>query len=233
MGLFSRNKPVVFEPHGYRRHRRWGIPRWAVLLLSGIVIGAGGLFYVQEEYLPPRLSPLESRQLQTRVQQLEDERAHFKGSLEQTQEQLQKSEADVAGLTTELTTAQARIVSLQQDITLFEEVLPPDPRNGAISVRAARFQGRDGELEYHVLLTREARAGKNFRGVIEFAVAGTRAGGAQATVDLEPIRTDLASYEHLQGRVALPAGFAPRQVTVRVREAPGGSQLGMRVLNVH
>lgn len=233
MGLFSRNKPVVFEPHGYRRRRRWGIPRWAVLLLSGIAIGAGGLFYVQEEYLPQRLSPLESRQLQSRVQQLEEERTQFRDSLEQTREQLQKSETEAVTLTTELTSAQARIVSLQQDIALFEEVLPPDPRNGTISVRAARFQRRGGQLDYHVLLTREARSGKNFRGVIEFAVAGTRASGTQATVDLGPVRTDLASYEHLQGRLDLPDGFAPQQVTVRVRETTGGSQLGMRVLNVH
>src|SRR5439155_11951312 len=53
--MFGQSKAVIFEPYGRRRSRRT-VPRWLVLLLSGIVVGAGGVVFVQERYLPPRLS---------------------------------------------------------------------------------------------------------------------------------------------------------------------------------
>ncbi len=173
-------------------------PRWLVLLLVGIVIGAGGLLYVQQEYLPPRLSPEESQRLQARVGELEAERDKLQSSLTDTTKQLQASETETKRLSTELTGARDKAQQLQQDIALFLDVLPPDPRDGTIDVRAARFANDNGRLAYHVLLTRETKAGKAFRGVLQFVVAGARASGANATVTLDPIDVNLASYEHLE-----------------------------------
>ena len=59
--MFGSPKPVVLS-YGARR-QRWRPPRWLVLLLSGIVIGAAGLWFVQERYLPPRLSASETARL--------------------------------------------------------------------------------------------------------------------------------------------------------------------------
>ncbi len=232
MALFRRSGPVVFEPQGYRKRRSWGVPRWLVLLLVGIVIGAGGLLYVQEEYLPARLSPEESRRLQARVAELDGERAQLQSSLEDTTRQLRASEAEAQRLSTELATVRERTQQLQQDIALFEEVLPPDPRDGAIGVRAARFSNQNGKLAYHVLLTRDTKGSKPFRGVVQFVVAGSRASGANATIELDPVDVTLASYEHLQGTLALPEGFTARQTTIRVLDGPNGRLQGMRVINV-
>jgi len=40
--MFGKNKPVVFERYG-RRRSRWRLPRWLLLLLAGIAIGAEGV----------------------------------------------------------------------------------------------------------------------------------------------------------------------------------------------
>lgn len=232
MGLFRRSGPVVFEPYGYRKRRSWGIPRWLVLLLVGIAIGAGGLLYVQEEYLPQRLSPAESQRLQAQVGELDGERQQLRASLEETTRRLQASEAEMQRLSGELAAERELTQKLRHDIALFEEVLPPDPRDGAIGVRAARFQNDDGKLAYHVLLTRDAQGSKPFRGVMELVVSGSRAGGANATVTLDPIDVTLVSYEHLQGALPLPEGFTARQTTVRVLDRPNGRLQGMRVINV-
>ena len=66
-------KPVPFEPYGSRR-KAVRVPRWLTFLLVGIVLGAGGLFYVQERYMPPRLSPSESAALRTNFEQADTER---------------------------------------------------------------------------------------------------------------------------------------------------------------
>lgn len=232
MALFRRRGPVVFEPYGYRKRRSWGIPRWLVLLLVGIAIGAGGLLYVQEEYLPARLSPEESQQLQQRVAELDGERAQLQTSLADATKQLQASESEKKRLSTELAAAREQTQKLQHDIALFQDVLPPDPRDGAVDVRAARFSSEDGRLGYHVLLTRDAKGSKPFRGVMQLVVAGSRASGANATITLDPVEVNLASYEHLQGALPLPEGFTPRQTTIRVLDAPNGRLQGMRVINV-
>ncbi len=232
MALFGRGGPVVFEPYGYRKRRSWGVPRWLVLLLVGILIGAGGLLYVQEEYLPHRLSPEESQRLQSRVSELEAERDRLQASLADTTKQLQASDAETKRLSTELAGAHAQTQKLQQDIALFQDILPPDPRDGVVDVRGARFSNEDGRLAYHVLLTREAKSGKPFRGVMQLVVAGSRASGANATVTLDPVDVKLASYEHLQGALPLPEGFTARQTTIRVLDGPNGRLLGMRVINV-
>ncbi|MDT3678555.1 MAG: hypothetical protein ROZ64_06945 [Burkholderiaceae bacterium] len=232
MALFRRGGPVVFEPYGYRKRRSWGIPRWLVLLLVGIAIGAGGLLYVQQEYLPQRLSPEESQRLQARVEELSAERDKLQSSLADATKQLEARATETKRLSSELSGAREQAQKLQQDIVLFQDVLPADPRDGAIDVRAARFANDNGKLAYHVLLTREAKAGKPFRGVIQFVVSGARSSGANATVTLDPIQVNLASYEHLQGVLPLPEGFTARQTTIRVLDAPNGRQQGMRVINV-
>jgi len=231
MGLFRRDGPVVFERHAYGRRRSRSVPRWLLWLLAGIVVGAGGLFYAQEEYLPPRLTAAESQQLQARVGQLDAQRQRLQGALEKATAEAKAAQDGSERLAAELADARQSVERLRADLALFDEVLPPDPRGGAVGVRAAKFANDGGRLAYHVLLTRERKGGKPFAGVMELAVAGDRA-GRNETIDLGPVEVSLAGYQHLRGSLPLPAGFAGRQVTIRVLDRTGGAMQGMRVINV-
>jgi hypothetical protein len=55
-------RPVSFDPYGRRRTHR-SVPRWLVLLAGGVLAGAGGLLFVQQHYLRPRLSAVDSARL--------------------------------------------------------------------------------------------------------------------------------------------------------------------------
>lgn len=242
MALFGRNKPVVFDPYGSSRRSGFPIPRWLIILMLGIVLGAGGLFYAEENYLPPRLTPAESQRLQNRVAELEAERQRLQAELDKTTaearaaadtaaKQIASTQAENKKLATELAAARESVAPLQRDLALFAEILPPDPRGGAVAVRAANFANDAGQLDYHVLLTRDQKEGKPFEGVMELIVAGSR-GGRNDTVALDPLPVSFASYRHLRGKLPLPEGFEGRQVTVRVLDRVGGRQLGMRVLYV-
>jgi hypothetical protein len=243
MGLFRRSGPVVFDPYGSRRRSGWPIPRWLMILSLGIALGAGGLFYVQENHLPARLTPAESKRLQARFDEVDAERQTLRGELDQatrdakalqqqTEQQAKAARAEIARLSAELADARQSVQRLEQDLVLFEEVLPPDPRDGSIEVRAARFANEGGELAYHVLLTREQKGGKPFEGVMQLAVAGQRAGGRSETVTLDPVEVSFADYQHLKGSLPLPEGFTARQTTIRVLAGEGGRTLGMRVIRV-
>lgn len=230
MGLFQRSGPVVFERHAYGRRRSWNVPPWLLTLLAGIAIGVGGLYYAQQEYLPARLSPEESKQLQDQLDELARERGRLKVALDTATAEAAAARAEGERMTGALAEARQSVERLQKDVALFDEVLPPDPRGGAVGVRAAKFVNDGSQLVYHVLLTRERKGGKPFKGVMEVVAAGER-GGRNETATLGTVDVTLAGYQHLQGNLPLPAGLVARQVTVRVLDRAGGTLQGMRVMN--
>jgi len=230
--MFGRSKPVVFEPHGYRRGRSWKIPRWLLILLLGIALGVGGVLYVQEEYGPPRLTAAESQRLQATLEQTESERQRLQDELGSTTRKLEAALAEGKSLSGQLAESRASVESLKQDIDLFVQALPPDPRGGPTEIRAARFSTNGGKLDYHVVVTRERPTAKPYQGVMQFVVAGTRPGGSETHITLDPIEVTLPTYVHLRGSLPLPDGITPRETTVRIMDSVGGATRAMRVLYV-
>lgn len=243
MALFRKNKPIVFDPYGSRRRSGLPVPRWLLILLFGAALGAGGLYYVQQNLLPARLSPAESRALLSRADALQTESERLQQELATTNSQaraaadhaagqLAEARAEAARLRIEKDAAVRSVDGLREDLALFELVLPPDPRDTAIGVRAARLANERGQLRYHILLTREQTGGQAFTGVVELVVTGQRANGRRDTVTLDPVEFSLDRYHHLQGSLPLPEGFVARQTTIRVLDRAGGRLQGMRVINV-
>ena len=229
--MFGRSRPVFFEPHG--RRRRAGPPRWLVLLLVGVAVGAAAVVIVQERYLPPRLSAAAGAQLRGAFEQASTERASLRRELDQTAQRLTSALAERQRLAGEVAASRAATAGLQEDLAAAVDALPADPRGGAIQVRAARFTAtRDGRLAYEVVLTRERAAGKPFVGQMQLAVAGEAARGPDPHVTLTPIALTMGSQLVLRGSAPLPAGFRPRQSTIQILDHSGGRTLGMRVLRV-
>lgn len=227
----SSSKPVVFERHG-RRRSRWRLPRWLLLLLGGIAIGAGGLYVAQQRYLPPRLSATETSALRGAYAQADAERQSLKAELGTTRQQLETTLADKQRQDAELAAPRATAQRLRDEMAALIATLPPDPRGGAVEVRAARFAAQGGKLAYDVVLTREREGAKPVVGVMQLGVLGLSARGAGATLSLGPVELNLGSQALVRGSLPLPEGFRPRQVTVQVLERAGGKALGMRVMLV-
>lgn len=233
-------KPVAFESSsGRSRTRR--MPRWLLLLLLGVGVGAGSVIYVQEKHLPPRLTASASAELRTAFEEADSERLRLRGELADTTKKLQAALAVGEKATSDAAASRTTIEQLRADIAELVEVLPPDPRGGAIEVRAAKFAARDGGLAYDVVLSRGARAGaKPMAATMQLVVSGEPGRGSVGgsgtstggVVNSEPIAITVGSHESLRGHVQLPPGFVPRQATIRLLDKPGGKQLGMRVLPV-
>ncbi len=227
--MFGRSKPTLFEPYGRRRAR---FPRWLLLLLVGIAIGVGGVVYVQERYLPPRLSADASVKLRDDFERADAERLRLAGDLDVTRGRLETALAESKTKAEALSSGLAGVERLRDDLAFAIDALPPDPRGGSVEVRAGRFSAKDGALAYDVVLTRERASGKAFTGVLQFTVAGDAARGGASTITLKPIAVSIGKHEILHGSMPLPDGFRPRQVTIQVLDRAAGQQLGMRVLLV-
>lgn len=224
-------KPVEFRPQGYRRSR-FHLPRWLVLLLTGIALGAGGVILVQEKYLPPRLSVDESSRLRQSFDQADGERKRLATELESTATQLKSALAESSKLSGELGDSRQSIERLRAQLTSLVQVLPPDPRGSAIEIRGANLANQSGTLAYEVLVSRARSNTPAFSGILQFVVSGRSARGTDATVALAPVAMTLDVFEHLRGTVPLPEGFVAEQATIRVLDRPEGKLFGSRVMKV-
>lgn len=227
--MFGRSRPVVFDPYPSRRSRGRP-PAWLLTAVLGVALGAGGVLYVQERYLPQRLSPEQSAKLQAILDKTQAERARLADELAQATARLEAAAKAGKSATDELAAARKTTERQRADIAALLEALPPDPRGGTIAVRSARFEKEGGDLVYQIVLSREKTA-QPFKGVMQFVVSGTRA-GASASVTLDAGGVAFSDYDSLSGRVALPADLDPKQAAVNVLDSPGGKLMGMRVLYV-
>ena len=221
-------KPVAFEPYG-RKRSSWRLPRWLVLLVVGVLGGVAGVMVVQQRLLPPRLSAPEAATMRERLAQAEQDRDRARGDLAATTQRLDAVVAERKALADELAADRERTKNARATEEFLIASLPPDPRGGAVEVRAARLTRQPGALAYEVLLMR-AKGDAPMPAVMQFVVKGTSA-GAERFVTLEPIKVSVTG-QSVRGSVPLPDAFTPRQTTIQVLDRVGGKQLGMRVMLV-
>lgn len=225
-------KPVAFD-YGGRRRSSWRLPRWLVLLVGGAAAGAGGVIYLQERVLPPRLTMDASAQLKKAYEQADGERTRLGTELADTRRRLDAALAEKKTQAAELVTSRTSVERLHDDLAAVVAALPPDPRSGQVEVRAARFAASGGMLAYDVVLTRAAAANaRPMSGVLQLVVTGAGAHSNETSVALKPIALSLGAHEVLRGKLPLPEGFRPQQTTVQVLDKPAGRVLGMRLMLV-
>ncbi|MDE2082116.1 MAG: hypothetical protein KGI90_12240 [Burkholderiales bacterium] len=230
--LFRRSRSLTFLPYG-RRRSRWRPPGWFWLLLFSAAAGAGGVLWVQQRYLPPRLSAEASTQLRGAYAQADAERLRLRQALAQATQQLAGARTEVQSLTQALDASHATATRLQGDLAAAVDALPPDPRAGAVAVRAAQFTAGGGRLGYEVVLsTARVAAGQAQPALLSLTVTGQAASGRDGSVALAPVALALGRQTVARGSLPLPAGFRPRQTTVQVLEHAGGPVLGARTLRV-
>ena len=207
------------------------MPRWLMLTLLGIGLGAGGVIYLQERVLPPRLSGDASAELRRSFERADGERQRLQAELSATSEQLRNALDENKHLAAEAAARATTVQHLREDIASLVASLPPDPRNAPVAVRAARFEVQGGALAYNVVLSRE-RAGANpFGGVMQLVVTGA-SGRADDTLKPAPVPVSVGLYDSVRGTLPLPKGFKPRQTTIHVLDKPGGKLVAMRVINI-
>jgi len=229
--MFGRSRPVVIDTYSSRQ-KKSGVPRWLILLLVGVALGAAAVVYVQERHLPPRLTPAESARLRAAFEQAEAERQRLDGQLAETNRHHDAALADNKRLTDELEAGRRTVESLREDLAFVAAALPPDPRGGSVEIRAARLNRSGRNLAYEVALTRESARGKPLAAVMQLVVTGESPRGGETTVTLDPVAVSVPAHQVLRGAAALPDGFTARQCTIRILDRPGGNLLGMRVMFV-
>lgn len=230
--MFGSSKRQAFRPTAYGSSRRRGIPRWLVLLLTGIVLGAGGLLFLQKSYGPTRLTVEQSEQLHYDLNSANMDKQRLQSQLTQHAQELKETKARIQSQDSELQQRQAEIDKLSSDVALFTETAPDDPRGTSPGIRAVSFSFADGQLDYHILVMQDADKVQPFSGTVTLTAAGRYSNGRNANEELAPFPVSLDRYTHLQGTVEVPEGFTPREVTIQIRPEGADRVSAMRVIRV-
>lgn len=197
--------------------------------MLGLVAGSAGIVVAQQRWLPERLSAQESARLRVSVQQLEAERDRLRGELAAAAGERDAVQAEQESLQRERDALKARAAAWDEDLGFLIDVLPADPRDGVVAVRGARALLRDGVLHYGLAMSHE---GRPVDGVLTLTAEGRSRDGRSQRVELAAANLRVAGRHIERGEAALPAGFVPEQVTLRIVERAGGRSLGMRVVRV-
>lgn len=229
--MFGRSNAIGLDSYSARRARK-RVPRWLLLLLLGVLLGAGGVIVAQERWLPPRLGAAESARLSTAYDNADRERLQLRQQLAETQARLQQATATAQKLDEAAKAQQRSVAALHESIDAMVEALPPDPRGGTVQVRAARFRVEGNQLAYDIVLSREKAGDKPFTGVLQMVLTGTAGSNDNANARLDPVPISMGRHTSLHGSRPLPASLAARQVTLQVLDKPQGQLLGMRVMNL-
>lgn len=231
--MLGSSKRTVFKPTAYgssRRKRR--IPRWFVLLLTGIALGAGGLLFLQKSYGPTRLTVEQSEQLHYDLNSANADKQRLQAQLNQTSRELEDVSQKEDRLDKQTSELQAMVAKLEKDIALFADAMPPDPRGTSPGIRAAEFTVQDGQLNHFVLLMQDKGKETEFKGTMEFVAAGRYSNGRSGNVDLPSQTVSVGRYAYINGTAELPAGFTPRQVTIRIKPDGANRVVATRTIYV-
>jgi hypothetical protein len=226
-------KRYAFKPTAYgSTHRPRRIPRWLTLLLTGIVLGAGGLLFLQKSYGPTRLTVEQSEQLHYDINSANLDRQRLQSQLNQQTHDLTTARSQVEAHSAELEQDRKTIAQLKNDVQLFVDAMPPDPRGTSPGIRAANFKHSQGQLEYQILIMQDAQKAAEFNGELQLLVAGRYTNGRSNTIALDPIDVKVERYRHVLGSAPLPDAFTPRQVTIRLTRQDNKKIAATRIIRV-
>ncbi|MFA7668207.1 MAG: hypothetical protein WCX93_02550 [Burkholderiaceae bacterium] len=230
--MFGSSKRQAFRPTAYGSSRRRGIPRWLVLLLTGVVLGAGGLLFLQKSYGPTRLTVEQSEQLHYDLNSANMDKQRLQTLVNQHTQELKEARTRIQSQDTELQRRQAEIDKLGSDISLFAASAPGDPRDTSPGIRAVSFNYEAGQLDYHILVMQDLGKTERYTGEVTLTAAGRYSNGRNGNVELAPFPVSLERYTHLQGTLEVPEGFTPREVTIQIRPEGSDRVSAMRVIRV-
>lgn len=262
--MVNSRKQVIFTPSVYetslRRSRR--MPRGVVTLITGILIGAGGYWFLQTNYGPPRLTIEDSAKLNASLTELTQNKQNLELRLEDAQKQITALQSEtkalaIVGQTPAASTSSATTPAVSnnvsdattfnpitplpkqaqvlqaQDIATLRQTLPPDPANTPVGLRVGNFTGSMGSLGYELVLTKRDETGPDFPARVEIVAEGRYRNGKIGYSHLDPINVTANEYVKLTGNVNLSQPtLTPRLVEVRVVNTQNRSVLASRRFDV-
>ncbi|WP_322999667.1 hypothetical protein [Castellaniella sp.] len=235
MSLGSNRPTFKPTPYGYTRRSR-GIPRWLLLLITGIVLGAGGVLFLQRSYGPQRLTVEQSEQLRMDLNTANLENQRLNSDAKTLRQDLGKAQAAQKDQSTQVEQLRKRAADMEAGVSSLIAAIPADPRGTTPGIRSADMVLQEDGLHYQVLLIQDPPKGEtevpNLRGEVKLIGTGTYPNGNTAYVELGQQALDMGRYIVISGQTELPKAYRLHQVTVQIMAEGSDKVIATRTMRV-
>ncbi len=239
MSLGSKRPTFKPTPYGYTRRRR-GIPRWLWLLITGVVLGVGGVLFLQSSYGPQRLTVEQSEQLRIDLNTTKLENQRLMAASKKATEATAAAEKDQQEQARATAAMRQQLLDMQAGVASLIDAIAPDPRGSNPGIRAGNMVLHPDGLHYSVLLIQEPADGATptdgtsptFKGAIKLVATGTYSNGQTGYIELADQPLTMGLYTTVSGQSELPKGFRVRLVTVQITPAGSDKVVSTRTLKV-
>ncbi len=227
----DRHRPTIRIDRGERRWLPWVMGAVVVVLLAAVAIMAMQLHAARAgrplaDDPAPRL-----RALQQKVEALREENERLQRELAVARRGSAIDETAGRELAGSLAAKERELAALREELSFYKSMVDAGQggRDG-IEIRTLEVTraGDSGRYRYQLVLTSTAPKKRALRGRIELRVQG-RADGERKTLDWpalapdhKPPRYRFQYFQRLAGEFALPDGFEPENILVKV--LPRGSK---------
>ena len=161
-----------------------------------------------------------------RIAALRAENQKLQGQLAQAQRDLQMNQAAYHDLNKSLSASLSSALKLQEEVDFYRGIVAPTDKEAGVTIRNFAVEpvtggdnaGGDNEYEYRLVLIQALIHARKVVGRIHFDISGEQ-GGKTASVSFpppvdKPIFINFKYFQDVEGKLELPAGFAPTGVTV-------------------
>ena len=236
MSLGPKRPTFKPTPYGYTRRSR-GIPRWLLLLITGVVLGAGGVLFLQRSYGPQRLTVEQSEQLRTDLNTANLENQRLTAESAKVQEQIKQARQDQQAQATRAEQLRKQAADMEAGVASLIQAIPADPRGTSPGIRGADMTTQDGGVDYRILLIQDLADGQTeaptLHGTIKLIAQGVYPNGNAAYVDLTEQPLEMGRYIVIDGRAEFPnKAFRPRQVTIQITADGADKVIATRTFRV-
>ncbi|NQD39107.1 hypothetical protein HPT27_18980 [Permianibacter sp. IMCC34836] len=199
-----------------RKPRSWHLRRWLLILLVLAAVFVAGR--VEDYYVRRQLADART-ELSEQVSQLQRELAMEKQTRTALSQSRQVDQMASSELQTTLKTLQDTVKELEKENAFYRSIMNPSGEKSGLQIESFTVLplGAD-RVRYRLVLAQLRSHEKNLRGRLQVQLVGTDNKALDlfvlAGVKAESQKFDFRYFQNVEGEVALPAGFVPREVRV-------------------
>jgi hypothetical protein len=205
------------------------------VLFTGVIIGAGGFWFLQTNYGPTRITVEESQQLNQQIINLTQEQYSLQARGEELSQNLQQTENENSRLLEQHENNLQQVALLKEEIDLLKRAIPQDPSGTPVGLRHASLKAELGKLQYDLLLMKRDENANDFNVTIEANVEGRYRNGRLGRATPEPFTATVSTMSQLAGELEYPEPqrtLTATVVTFTVKDNDTEEVLGRRTFNV-
>lgn len=225
--MFNRNKTgeLVVKPRVS--------PRTKIIIAASIgtalVLAAGWIYnYGLSDAGFARLSASrEQDRLQDEIRQLSSANQELKESVARAQRTLQMDHTAYQELERSLKDYEQEIVKLREELNFYRNIISPTDKKPGLRIQSLNVERvpKTREFRYKLVLIQALKHDRTVYGRARFEVSGSQAGQSAVlqypTAQEKQINVNFRYFQDIEGRIALPRDFQPRQIKVLVTTSGG------------